>query len=101
MKPCSACCYCVHYVLTECDQGWDEVQQNCVLFVVKPSSYANAVQTCHDAGSILVDDLNQIKHSYLLGKYTFVRKNEYANFASYWIYWIYLFVRCARKAALK
>ncbi|WKX98783.1 hypothetical protein Q1695_014011 [Nippostrongylus brasiliensis] len=51
-----------------CDQGWDEVQQYCMLFVVKAATFNDAVKYCHEANGILVDDLSQEKNNYLLGE---------------------------------
>uniref|UniRef100_A0A7I4YB27 EGF-like domain-containing protein n=1 Tax=Haemonchus contortus TaxID=6289 RepID=A0A7I4YB27_HAECO len=49
----------------QCDQGWDEVEQNCLRFVLSQSSYSDARQFCHDAGGSLVDDLSEVKHQFL------------------------------------
>ncbi|KAK6014564.1 hypothetical protein OSTOST_20049 [Ostertagia ostertagi] len=51
----------------ECDQGWDEVQQYCIRFVIPPYTYSDAKQFCHDSGGSIIDDLSETKHNYLLG----------------------------------
>ncbi|KAK5980307.1 hypothetical protein GCK32_003606 [Trichostrongylus colubriformis] len=52
----------------KCDPGWDEVQQYCIRFVLPQYTQSDAQQFCHDAGGSLVDDLSEVKHSYLQGE---------------------------------
>ncbi|ETN71240.1 hypothetical protein NECAME_00929 [Necator americanus] len=49
-----------------CDSGWDQVDQYCILFDLRPFTYDQADRFCHDSGGSLVDDLSDAKHQYLL-----------------------------------
>ncbi|VDO48056.1 unnamed protein product [Haemonchus placei] len=76
------------FTIDYCDQGWDEVGQNCLRFVLSQSSYSDARQFCHDAGGSLVDDLSEVKHLFLQSKeFDAQHQKEYYRFAL-----VYLFV---------
>ncbi|EYB89130.1 hypothetical protein Y032_0235g3170 [Ancylostoma ceylanicum] len=48
-----------------CGEGWQQVGQYCLQFVVLPRGWHEARDYCHEIGANLIDDLNREKHDFL------------------------------------